>query len=152
MAAPAAADPAPIATGPRSGRSPDGLGSATASTVRMDRSGLHPAVRMPTARDLFDAIGIAEIVSKPSVLIGDNITAKKWATIDTVTPGNKHIRIAYHWIKEHVRDLDIDLRDTPSLENLADFLTKNQTGPAIRSSTDAASGYSPPPRVPDAST
>ena len=58
---------------------------------------------------VFDAVGVAEIVARPSVLIGDNITAKKRATIDTVTPGNKHIRIAYHWIKEHVRDLDIDL-------------------------------------------
>ena len=97
---------------------------------------------------VFDAIGAASIVSTPSLLIGDNITAKKWASIDTVTPGNKHIRIAYHWVKEHVRDQDIDLRDTPSAANLADFLTKNQTGPQIRASTDAASGYASPPAIP----
>jgi len=97
---------------------------------------------------VYDAIGAASIVSTPSLLIGDNITAKKWASIDTVTPGNKHIRIAYHWVKEHVRDQDIDLRDTPSAANLADFLTKNQTGPQIRASTDAASGYASPPAIP----
>ena len=84
-------------------------------------------------------------MSAPSLLIGDNITAKKWASIDTVTPGNKHIRIAYHWVKEHVRDQDIDLRDTPSKQNLADFLTKNLAGPAIRALADSASGYSAPP-------
>ena len=97
---------------------------------------------------VYDAIGAASIVSTPSLLIGDNITAKKWASIDTVTPGNKHIRIAYHWVKEHVRDQDIDLRDTPSAANLADFLTKNQTRPQIRASTDAASGYASPPAIP----
>ena len=101
-----------------------------------------------TSVRVFDAIGILAIVSELSLLIGDNTTAKKWASIDTVTPGNKHIRIAYHWIKEHVRDQDIDLRDTPSNLNLADFLTKNQNGPAIRASVDSASGYAELPAVP----
>ena len=97
---------------------------------------------------VFDAVGVSSIVSAPSLLIGDNITAKKWASVDTVTPGNKHIRIAYHWIKEHVRDQDIDLRDTPSKLNLADFLTKNLNGPAIRAFADSASGYAELPVIP----
>ena len=101
-----------------------------------------------TSMRVFDAIGISSIVSAPSLLIGDNITAKKWASVDTVTLGNKHIRIAYHWIKEHVRDQDIDLRDTPSKLNLADFLTKNLNGPAIRAFADLASGYAELPVIP----
>jgi len=101
-----------------------------------------------TSMRVFDAVGISSIVSAPSLLIGDNITAKKWASVDTVTPGNKHIRIAYHWIKEHVRDQDIDLRDTPSKLNLADFLTKNLNGPAIRAFADSASGYAELPAIP----
>ena len=96
---------------------------------------------------VYDAIGAASIVSTPSLLIGDNIMAKKWAFIDTVTPGNKHIHIAYHWVKEHVWDQDIDLRDTPLAANLADFLTKNQTRPQIWASTNAASGYASPPAI-----
>ena len=71
-----------------------------------------------------DLLHIAEIVCQPSIVIGDNINALKWASVDAITPGNKHVRIAYHWIKEHVRDDDVCLRDGPSATNLADFLTK----------------------------
>ena len=66
---------------------------------------------------------------------------------DAVTPGNKHVRTAYHWIKEHVRDGDIDLRDGPSALNLADFLTKNLARPPIQSTSDAASSYIDAPIV-----
>ena len=83
-----------------------------------------------------------------NLMTGDNINALKWASTEAVTPGNKHVRTAYHWIKEHIRDGDIDLRDGPSAMNLADFLTKNLAGPSIRMASDAASGYADAPAVP----
>jgi hypothetical protein len=64
--------------------------------------------------------------------------------------GNAHIRAAYHWLKDTLRDGYIDLRDIASPLNLADFLTKVVMGPAMRSSSDAASGYTSPPAIPPA--
>jgi hypothetical protein len=70
--------------------------------------------------------------------------------VDAITPGNAHIRAAYHWLKDTLRDGYIDLRDIASALNLADFLTKVVMGPQIRLSSDAASGYSSPPAIPPA--
>ena len=97
-----------------------------------------------------DIIETAIIVESPTIVIGDNITALKWASVDAVTLGNTHIRAAYHWLKGTIRELEIDLRDILSTLNLADFLTKVVMGPAMRSSSDAASGYTKPPPIPPA--
>ena len=99
---------------------------------------------------VLDIIETAAIVKSPTIIIGDNITALKWASVDAVTPGNAHIKAAYHWLKDTVRELEIDLRDIPSALNLADYLTKVVMGPAMRSSSDAASGYTKPPDIPSA--
>jgi hypothetical protein len=96
---------------------------------------------------IIDAIGLASIVDAPTIVIGDNITALKWASEDAVTPGNAHIRVSYHWIKDTIRGGDIDLRDISSALNLADFLTKTVLGLAMRTVSDAASGYTKPPAI-----
>ena len=101
---------------------------------------------------ILDAIGVAELVRDATVVIGDNITALKWAFVDAVTPGNAHIRASYHWLKDTLRDGFIDLRDIQSVLNLADFLTKVVMGPQHRLASDAASGYSSPPAIPPAPT
>jgi hypothetical protein len=97
---------------------------------------------------ILDNIGVATIVHDATVVIGDNNTALKWASVDAVTPGNAHIRAAYTWLKDTLRDGYIDLRNIASPLNLADFLTKVVMGPAMRSSSDAASGYTSPPAIP----
>ena len=43
-----------------------------------------------------EQLQIAPIVTTPTVVVGDNINALKWASIDAITPGNKHVRTAYH--------------------------------------------------------
>jgi hypothetical protein len=68
---------------------------------------------------ILDKIGVAALVHNATIVIGDNITAIKWATVDAVTPGNAHIRAAYHWLKDTLRDGYIDLRDIASPLNLA---------------------------------
>jgi hypothetical protein len=65
---------------------------------------------------------------------------------DAVTPGNAHIRAPYHWIKDTIRDGDIDLRGIPSA--ITSHLTKIVLGPAMRAASDAASGYTTPPTIP----
>ena len=87
---------------------------------------------------ILDAIGVAELVRDATVVIGDNITALKWAFVDAVTPGNAHIRASYHWLKDTLRD------------GFIDFLTKVVM--QLRLASDAASGYSSPPAIPPAPT
>ena len=103
---------------------------------------------------ILDNIGVAVLVHDATVVIGDNITALKWASVDVVTPCNAHIRVAYHWLKDTLRDGYIDLRDIASPLNLADFLTKVVMGPQHRLASDAASRYmySSPPAIPPAPT
>jgi hypothetical protein len=45
---------------------------------------------------ILDDIRVDAVVHGATVVIGDNITALKWASVDAVTPGNAHIRTAYH--------------------------------------------------------
>jgi hypothetical protein len=66
---------------------------------------------------IIDVIGVAPIVEAPTIVIGDSITALKWASEDAVALGNAHIRASYHWIKDTIRDGDIGLRDIPSALN-----------------------------------
>ena len=101
-----------------------------------------------TSVTIIDVVAMAALIEAPTIVIGDNITALKWASEDAVTPGNAHIRASYHWIKDTIRDGDIDLRDIASVLNLADFLTKIVLGPAMRQASDAASGYTRPPPIP----
>ena len=101
-----------------------------------------------TSVKIIDVVGLASIIEDLTIVIGDNITALKWASEDAVTPGNAHIRASYHLIKDTIRDGDIDLRDIPSINSLADFLTKIVLGPAMRAASDAASGYMKPSAIP----
>ena len=97
---------------------------------------------------ILDDIRVAAIVHDATVIIGDNITSLKWASVDTVTPCNAHIRAAYQCLNDTLRDGYINIRDVASPLNLADFLTKVVLGPAMRSSSDAASKYTSPPAIP----
>eukprot|EP01052_Picozoa_sp_SAG31_P043284 SAG31_NODE_7160_length_1770_cov_18.769001_1_plen_210_part_00 len=53
----------------------------------------HPQIHV------FDAFGFAAFVEQATIVIGDNITTLKWASVDAVTPKNKHIRTIYHWLQ-----------------------------------------------------
>ena len=97
-----------------------------------------------------ELLRLADIVTDPIVVVGDNINALKWASVDPIAPGNKHVRTSYHWIKEHVRDGHVSIRDCPSQINISDFLTKNMQGPHARQMIEAASSYAEQPQPPDA--
>ena len=97
-----------------------------------------------------ELLRLADIVLEPIVVVGDNVNALKWAYVDAITPGNKHVRTSYHWIKEHVQDGHVSIRDCPSLINISDFLTKNMQGPNARQMIEAAPSYSEQPQPLDA--
>ena len=124
----------------------DGPSPETIWTIRSDTDDWTAA---PMAK-VNELLRLADIVSEPIVVVSDNINALKWASVDAITPGNKHVRTSYHWIKEHVRDGHVSIRDCTSLINISDFLTKNMQGPHAQQMIEAASGYSEQPRPPDA--
>ena len=51
---------------------------------------------LDTSVTIIDVVGLASIVADPTIVIGNNITALKWASEDAATPGNAHIRASYH--------------------------------------------------------
>ena len=52
-----------------------------------------------------------------------------------------HIMHVTTVVREHIRDGSIDLRDCPTQDNMADFLTKPIIGPPAQRVSDAVSGY-----------
>lgn len=55
----------------------------------------------------------------------DNQSAKRLAEHSMIRPRTKHIRMRYHWIREHVNRGEIKLEYVPTAENKADAMTKN---------------------------
>ncbi|KAK6130063.1 hypothetical protein DH2020_036190 [Rehmannia glutinosa] len=73
-------------------------------------------------RALFVELGIT--LAQPSVLWTDNIGAITLASNPVYHARTKHIEIDVHFIRDQVRNREIDVRHVPSEEQLADILTK----------------------------
>ena len=66
-------------------------------------------------------------LSKPKFVFKvneDNQSCIKMANGTKFTPGTKHIALKYHHFRSHVKSGHIDIRYTPTTEQLADLLTK----------------------------
>jgi hypothetical protein len=64
-------------------------------------------------------------IGKPSIIEVDNTGAMFLANNDTVGPRTKHIDIHYHFVKDMIKDGDLELRFVRSDDNTADILTKH---------------------------
>jgi len=73
----------------------------------------------------------------PTTLYVDNQIAIKFATENKVSARNKYIDIDCHAIRELIGDNTIVLQYAPSHEQLADMLTKIQSGPLLINMTKA---------------
>ena len=60
----------------------------------------------------------------PIQLFGDNVGANAWASTSESSRKKRHIRVAYHYIEQEVRDGHIAVRYIRSEDNIADGLTK----------------------------
>ena len=56
-------------------------------------------------------------------------------------PRSRHIDIRFFWIKDRVKDGEIELRHCPTLQMLADFFTKPLQGALFRKFRDVILGY-----------
>ena len=74
-------------------------------------------------RQLLGELGFPQL--KPTTIFGDNRAANILARDPKFHSRAKHIRIAYHQVRELVAGGEIQIEQVPSAENAADLLTKS---------------------------
>lgn len=74
------------------------------------------------ARMLLTELGFAQL--QPTVLFSDNQAAIAIASDDVHHARTKHIDIRHHWIRQHIREGNLELQWVASAEQEADILTK----------------------------
>jgi len=94
-------------------------------------------------RQLFKEIGLPDLVSEPTLLMGDNDTALKLANDDKPTQGNQYIRTAYHFCKEVVEEGDVVTASIDTKENPSDIQTKAVGSDVMDRLAAKQKGYEP---------
>ena len=77
------------------------------------------AVAVMKFRNLFEELGLHEVIKEPTKIYVDNNTAIHWVKTGKITPGNQYLDLAYHQVREwertgHVVVLAIDTKDNIS--------------------------------------
>ena len=101
----------------------------------------HAASQTMWIRSLMKEIGLSNRVLKPTVLYGDNKAANRLTAVDFISTGNQHIYLPYHWIKELVKGMHIEVRYVNTDYNISDLMTKAVTGSTITKLLSKLCGY-----------
>jgi hypothetical protein len=75
-------------------------------------------------RDLMEEMEIKEIGTEPTVTYADNRAANLLCEEDIITCGNQFMQVPYHYNKEAIKMGVVVMRYIPTVDNLADILTK----------------------------
>ena len=75
-------------------------------------------------RNLLNEMGYGYLVSNPTLMLGDNAQADRWAREAMITNGNRHIERDFHKIKEAVERGHIEPRKIKGEFNTSDMFTK----------------------------
>ena len=94
-------------------------------------------------RSLLVEMGFGDIVSKPTLVRGDNQAANTLCNDDIVTTGNQFIITPYHYNKECVRQQQVEILYVQSEQNLADIQTKGVHKNVISRIGSKATGQDP---------
>ena len=92
-------------------------------------------------RQLFNDIGLVDIVSEPTIMYGDNEAANKLTRQDFVSSGNQYIYLPYHYLKECVRMGMVDVRWVGTKLNFADIFTKAVPVEVLKALLNKLCGY-----------
>lgn len=95
--------------------------SRSTSEAEYKASGAGGAVAM-SFRQLLEELGFEQ--TSPTTLYNDNNAAIAMTKMQTCGSKMRHIKIAFHYIKELVRDKQLTLTYCPTTEMIADILTK----------------------------
>ena len=103
-------------------------------------------------RNLFAEIGLKSLVTAPTIALGDNVQAGRWATEDMITVGNRFIERMYFKVREGVENGDIEPRYIATKLNVADILTKGVNREIVQLMQSILSGATAWPDIPDSET
>ena len=77
------------------------------------------AVSVMKFRNLFEELGLHEVIKEPTKIYVDNNTAIHWVKTGKITPGNQYLDLAYHQVREwegaqHIKVLAVHTKDNIS--------------------------------------
>ena len=100
-------------------------------------------------RELLVEMGMADIVSQPTITYCDNTAAIMLAEEDVVSTGNQFITTPYHYNKEMEETKQVKTIYVRTADNIADLFTKAVSRPVIQALLSKALGYAPPHWIQD---
>ena len=92
------------------------------------------------------------LVIEPTVALGDNVQAGRWATEDMITVGNRFIERMYFKVREGVEKGDIDPRYINTKLNVSDVMTKGTVREIVSRMLPIIAGEVPWPDIPESET
>ena len=101
-------------------------------------------------RNLFKEMGLGELVSKPTLMLGDNKQACRWSRTEMVTNGNRFIERQYHKVREFILAGDLETRYINTKLNVSDVFTKDVSREVIEALGPMLTGRKPWPETPAA--
>jgi len=101
-------------------------------------------------RNLFKEMGLGELVSKPTLMLGDNKQACRWSRTEMVTNGNRFIERQYHKVREFILAGDLETRYINTKLNVSDVFTKDVSREVIEALGPMLTGRAPWPDTPAA--
>ena len=101
-------------------------------------------------RNPFKELGIGDLVSKPTLMLGDNKQAGRWSRTEMVTNGNRFIERQYHKVREFVLAGDLETRYINTKLNVSDVFTKDVSREVIETLGPMLTGRAAWPPTPAA--
>ena len=82
------------------------------------------AARVIKFRNLFEELGLYEVIDKPTKIYCDNNVAIHWLKTGKITDGNQYMALAYHQPREWERDGEIETCAVDTFDNTSDLGSK----------------------------
>ena len=82
------------------------------------------AVAVMKFRNLFEELGIHEVIKEPTEIYVDNNTAIHWVKTGKITPGNQYLDLAYHQVQEWERAGHLIVLAIHTKDNISDIGSK----------------------------
>ena len=93
-------------------------------------------------RQLLQELGLTpDIVSTPSIILGDNTQANRLCREQFISPGNQYIYQTYHFNKEAVELGFVDIRWLSTKLNISDLFTKPVPRQVLEALVKQLTGY-----------
>ena len=112
----------------------------------------HAYKQVKWLRALFEELGMGDLVKAPTLLLGDNKQAGRWAREDMITNGNRFIERMYFKVREGVKAGAVEPRYINTKLNPSDLLTKDVSREVIEALAGMFSGQLPWPETPESET